>query len=80
MYEGRASIDQQQTYDTSVKEGEEGGHDNPSNPKSSSIGLSDWSSDDGFSSIGLSSFATVLGLSLLVSELFTILYNHHFKN
>ena len=60
MYKRRASIDQQQTYNTSVEEGDEGGHDKPSNPNSSSsrAGLSDWSSDDGFSSIGTSSLAT----------------------
>ena len=59
MYEGRASIDSQQTYGTSVEEGDEGGDDDPSNPNSSSssAGLSDWSSDDGFSSIGTSSLA-----------------------
>ena len=46
MCEGRASIDTQQTYGTSVEEGDEGGDDDSSNPNSSSssAGLSDWSS------------------------------------
>ena len=60
MYEGWASIDQQQTYGTLVEEGDEGRDDDPSNPNSSSssAGLLDWSSSDGFSSIGMSSLAT----------------------